>query len=337
MKIIIAIIATLLSSLSFIQPAKAQEIPDYFQGEIIAEGKKPAWLPDGSGVSYTSENRFFIYDLAKGKAKQIADMNIAEYIWLNNDSALVIEWPANVTEKKKVTKIINYWVMRRSGEKHLLAADTLLTRSIPRYKIPFRLPDGAVCIRKNAGWIGNDLPQTAGFIVFAGEDYNLSMALKQYRRLTYSKQERGSIHFKDINKETVKTLSLGEYYFDPGLAPDHSKFLAYSKNSMVVIDTTGKILVDLGEYLDETKAISFLKFFGGVWNNSSNGFVYVEIYANPEKYYTINYFDLAQNIKESLTQTFYYGKDSFRFSPDDKAIVTHLNYNDKDLIAILIL
>jgi hypothetical protein len=335
MKIIITIITTLLCTLCFVQTAEAQEIPDYFQGQIIAEGEKPAWLPDGSAISYVHDNQFFIYDLAQGKAKKIATMNIAEYVWLNNDSALVIEWPANVTEKKRVTKILNYWIMRLSGEKELLAADTLLTASIPRYKIPFSLPDGTVCIRKNTGWIENDLPQTDDFIAFAPAGYDIDTSLRQFRYLSYTKQERGSIHFKDINKETVKTLALGEYYFDPQLSPDQSKFLAYSQNTMVIIDTTGKILADLGTYLDETKAISFLKFYGAVWNNSSKGFVYVEIYANPDKYYTINFFDLALSKKESLTQTFYYGKDSFKFSADDKTIIAHLNFNDKDLIAIL--
>jgi hypothetical protein len=313
----------------------AQDIPEYFKGEIIGEGKKAEWLPDGSAISYVNNDVFYLYDIAKGKSKKLVSMKVAQYQWLSNDSALVIEWPENVTEKKRVKKIVNYWIIQCSGEKSIFAADTLMTRKIPKYNTPFHLPDGSIALKKSSGWQKYDLPQTDKYIAFNTADYDLAKFIADYRFVTASRQEGGSIHFKDINKVNDKTLVLGKNYHMPVLSPDYGKVLAHTSEGIDVIHTDEEPILSLQQYLTDAEYDNLDKFFGAGWNNKSDGFVYYELYDIPQDFVNISYFDLNKKKRMLLSQSFYYGNQTFRFSPDDKSILAMMDYNEISYIALL--
>ncbi len=333
-KIIISIFtitAILFSSVS----AFSAELPDYFKGKVIAEGKKIEWTPDGQGVSYSSDDGIYIYNLQTRKSEKLAEMFAAEYIWLNNDSILAIEWPDNVRDRDKVSKIVKYWIIERSGEKNLIAADTSITNRIPDYNRPFMLSQGTVALMKNAGWRIKGFPQNENVIAFAPSDYNLEDALDHYFYTSWSDQEGGSIHFKNIEKETIRTLALDKDLYDPDLSPDRSKMFVYLDNSAVILDTNANPLANLGNTISLSSGDKLKKFFGAVWDSKSDKIVFYEIYDKPEDYKAICYYDLNTGRKTFLTQSPYYGGDDLRFSPDSKLLAVHLVYNGTDYIALI--
>jgi hypothetical protein len=315
--------------------ASSEDLPKYYKGNIIAEGNKVEWTPDGKGLAYTNDNALYIYDLQKEKSQKLAEMFIAEYTWLNNDSVLAIEWPENVRERKKAEKIVNYWVIERSGKKHLFAADSSVTNRIPDYNRPIRFSDGVIALEKNPGWKTNDLPQNDKIVTFASREYDIKGALDHYFYATWSKQERGSIHFKNINKETIKTLALRENFYNPELAPDRSRMVVYSDNSALILDTIGNVIADLADYRGSTAGYDLKRYMGAAWNESADKIAFYEIYDQPEDYKILSYYDLKANQKLVLTQSPYYGQDDLRFSPDDKLLAVHLVYDGIDYIVLM--
>ena len=313
----------------------AQDLPESYTGKVLAQGEKPAWLPDGEYVSYSYDNGFYIYELKKDKAKKIAEVDIAEYVWLDAKTALVIEWPENVTEKKRVEKIVNYWLIEKGGKKKLLAADTATTNRIPEYHSPFRLPNGIYALRKSPGWNIKDYIQNDEFVAFTKEDFDLDTAVKNYRYVTWSNQEGGSIFFKNINRDNERVIVPGEYHNDIRMSEDYSRMLTYTAESSYILDSDGKVLFDLMDFINPELKAGFKKMFGGVWNNSNDGVAYYEIYDSPEKYYTLNYFDLKTGKKSVLTPTQYYSKKGIYFAPDNSAIVTYFVQDNISYITVI--
>lgn len=328
---IFIIAAILFSAVS----AHSAELPGYFKGKVIAEGKKIEWTPDGNGISYAGDDGIYIYDLQTQKSEKLAEMFSAEYIWLNDDSILAIEWPDNVRDRKKVSKIVKYWIIERSGEKNLFAADTSITNRIPDYNRPFKLSQGTVALMKNAGWQIKGYPQNEKVIAFAPLDYDLKNALDHYFYTTWSDQEGGSIHFKNIDQETIRTLALDKDLYDPGLSPDRSKMFVYIDNSAVILDTNANLLANLGNTISLSSGDKLKKFFGAVWDSNSEKIAFYEIYDKPEDYKAICYYDLGTGRKTFLTQSPYYGGDDLRFSPDSKLLAVHLVYSGTDYIVLI--
>jgi len=310
-------------------------LPSGFSGQILVEGRRPLWSPDGTCFSYLADSCLMLYEMTTGQKRKLAELNAAECIWLNADSILAVEWPPDVGEKQRKTKIINYRIITRSGQNTLLAADTSHTDQIPQYSHPFRLPDGQVCLTKNKGWKTDNLPQTEKCLCFAEHKYDLAQALKRHTILSFSSQEGGSIHFKTIEKETVKTIAPGRYLNAPRLSPNHALLLAYQGSSLVVLDSSGKIMQELEQLLTPAERPGFEKHFGAEWNHGSNGLIFFEVFNQPEKRITISYFDLAAGSKTAISETVFFGRDRFEFSPDDRQVLTWLPLADRDIIVLL--
>jgi len=313
----------------------AQEFPADYKGKVIGKGEKPAWLPDGKNISYSYDNGFYIYEFKKEKAKKIADINIAEYVWFNDKTALVIAWPDNITERKNVQKIINYWLIEKSGKKHLLAADTSITNRIPDYHKPFRLPDGTYGLRKSPGWKIKNYVQNEEFVALTKDDYDLDTAIKNFRYISWSSQEGGSIHYRNIDRETEKTIVPDNYHTDVRMSQDYSRLLTYSGETSFILDSSGTVLFNLMDYIGSDSVAGLKKMFGGMWNNSSDGVAYYEIYDAPKKYYTLNYFNLQSGKKTVLTPSYYYSKEGLFFAPDDSVILTYFIQDDISYITLI--
>ena len=312
-----------------------QTLPDGFAGKVIAQGEKPDWLPDSKSVSYSHDNGFYIYELKKGEAKKITDVNIAEYVWLDDKTALVIEWPDNVTEKKRVEKIINYWLIEKGGKKKLLAADTALTNRIPEYHTPIKFSNGVYALRKSPGWNINEFVQNENFVALTKEPFDLDTAVKNFRYVTWSNQEGGTIFFKNIDRDTEKTVLPGQYHTDIRMSDDYSRMLTYTAESSNILDSNGAVVFDLMDFIDPGMQAGLDKMFGGVWNSTNDGVAYYEIYETPEKYYTLNYFDLNSGQKTVLTPTIYYSKKGIVFAPDNSAVVTYFIQDNVSYITVI--
>lgn len=328
------IVAVILLS-GFFTDVFAQDFPDDFMGEVIAPGTKPAWVPDGSAVSYVHADALYIYDLEKKKSKKLLKMKIAEYHWINSDSVLVIEWADNITDRKKVEKEIKYWIVNRKGKKHTIGSITETTERIPDYNKPHRLSDGSVFVKTGTDWKIDKFPHTDKYVIFSNNITNADSAMASYRRVSWSKQEGGSIHFKDIQREIVKTLTVGSDQGDIRPSQDYSRLLTYTSNSSMIFNETGKQLFDLSDYITPDQLPDLKKMFGGAWNNAGNAVAYYEIYNTPENYYTLNYFNLETGKKSILTRTYYYSRNGLFFSPDDKSVLTYFIQDDISYITII--
>ncbi len=313
----------------------AQGLPDLFQGKIVDQGKKPAWIPDGSGISYTKGDSLFIYDKETEKPFKLVEMDIAEYIWLNDDSVLALEWPENVRTRKPVSKIVNYWIIEKDSDTQLFAADTTITERIPSYKSPFRLPDGKVAIRKDAGWDVADFPVTDQYVVFADSGYDIEKGLSGFSYLSSSDVEGGSIHFKNINEEAYRTIQMGKLYGNPELSPNHAMMTAFADETLYILDSMGSLAADLSNHVEVPGGYQFRKFIGPVWNSASDGIAYYELFENGVDYYTVSYFDLETGKKSTISQVDYYGQKNMEFSPDDKQIVSRYVHNGMSHIVLM--
>ncbi len=328
-------VLALIAALYLLVPAASGENDgQYYQGEIIAEGKKPAWSPDGRFFSFAHENSLIIYNMEKESQQEALELKIAEHHWINADSLLAVAWPENVTAREEIMKIVTYWIITSEGDKDLFAADSSMTSGIPSFHRPFRLPDNKLAIRKSSGWDTGGFASTDEFVVFAQENIDAQGLLDNYRYLSASNREGGSIHVKDFRETVHKTIALGKPVSNEKLSPNYEYIYAIVDDSARILDYDGKQLVNLAQNIDTLMAANFKKILGAVWGPLSKGVLYYEIYEPPEDYYLINYFDLETMQKYAITRADYYGRENIFLSPDRMHVLAHVNREGKNYIVL---
>jgi len=312
----------------------AQELPDYFEGKIISEGKKPAWAPNGRHFAFANDNKLYIYDIEKQKSKKVLDLKSAEHHWINADSLLAIAWPENVTAREETLKIVTYWIITPDGKKSLFAADSSMTSGIPDFRMPFRLPDGSLAAKKNPGWKIEPFKSASDFVVFNADDVNTDSLINQFLYATTSDQEGGSIHLKGSDKQVRRTISVGQQTANAELSPDYNYIYADIGGTARILDFDGTEVVNLNGFIDSSMVEDFQSIFGATWAPSSKGILYYEIYKTPQDFYTINYFDLETGKKYTITRSGYYGRNDIFISPDREYVLAHEILEGQDYVAL---